>query len=299
MRTCYDVGHRQLTCPGDRRLTQQFIQAFAGSSMPPKQRQGPPVVLSIAGYDPSSGAGITADIKTIAAHGCYGITCITSLTVQSTLGVKRVEAVDARVVSESLEELAADFSIAAVRIGMLGSPEAARAVASFLRRHVLKNTVLDPILKSSSGMDLVSRDGAQFMKEKLLSLVDVITPNLDEAAGLTGLSVTNEQEMQAAALQLHRLGARNVIITGGHLDPPLDLLSVNSGQPIKFFKGKKISGSSTHGTGCAFATALACNLALGRDLPESTKAAKQYVTTAIRKAIPLGKGVGPINHFAR
>src|SRR5215831_8401123 len=143
--------------------------------MPSLQRRGPTVVLSIAGYDPSSGAGVTADIKTIAAHGCYAITCITALTVQSTQGVKRFETVDPRVITESLEELAADFSISAVRIGMLGASEVARAVAAFVRRHEFVNVVLDPVLKSSSGTDLISRDGVQILKEKLLPLALVVT----------------------------------------------------------------------------------------------------------------------------
>lgn len=263
--------------------------------MPFRQRTGPPVVLSVAGHDPSSGAGITADVKTIAAHGCYALTCVTALTVQSTRGVRRFEAVDGRVITESLEDLATDFSIAAVRIGMLGSVEAVRAIAAFIRRHQLANVVLDPVLKSSSGMDLISSDGAQMLRQKLLPLAQVITPNIDEASALTELPVTDVEQMQAAAAKLHELGARNVVITGGHLDPPVDLLSLAAGQGTKLFTGKKISGRSTHGTGCAFATALACNLALGRNLTQSTKSAKQYVTTAMRTAVPLGHGNGPLN----
>ncbi|HEY6352795.1 MAG TPA: bifunctional hydroxymethylpyrimidine kinase/phosphomethylpyrimidine kinase [Candidatus Angelobacter sp.] len=265
--------------------------------MPSKQRTDQLVVLSVAGYDPSSGAGISADVKTIAAHGCYAVTCITALTVQSTQGVKRFETVDGRLITESMEELATDFTLSAIRIGMLGSSEAVRAVASFIRRHEFSNVVLDPVLKSSSGLELISRDGAQALKEKLLPLVNVVTPNIDEASALTRLRVSNVDEMQIAAAELHRLGARNVIITGGHLDPPVDMLSIGSSGEIKLFKGKKISGSSTHGTGCAFATSLACNLALGRNLANAVKAAKQYVTDAIRDAIPLGKGIGPLNHL--
>jgi hydroxymethylpyrimidine/phosphomethylpyrimidine kinase len=253
-------------------------------------------VLSIAGFDPSSGAGVTADIKTIAAHGCYGVTCITSLTVQSTRGVKRVEQVDSRVITETLEELVTDLPIAAVHIGMLGSAEAARAVAAFLRRNEPACVVLDPILKSSSGTALISRDGAQVLKEKLLPLAEVITPNIDEAAALTGMKVLDVEGMQAAALELHKLGAKNVIITGGHLNPPVDLLSQRS-QGVKQFKGERIAGSSTHGTGCAFATALACNLANGENLADATRAAKLYVTNAIKKALDIGKGVGPVNHL--
>jgi hydroxymethylpyrimidine/phosphomethylpyrimidine kinase len=266
--------------------------------MPSRTAAGPPIVLSIAGYDPSSGAGITADVKTIAAHGCYAVTCITALTVQSTQGVKRFQPVDTRTFTEMLEELAADFTMAAVRIGMLGSAEITRATAAFIRRHQLKNVVLDPVLMSSSGLELISGDGPAMLKEKLLPAVDVITPNIDEAAALTGLRVSNVEEMQAAALALHQMRARSVIITGGHLNPPVDLLSLTLGQEPRLFTGKKINGRSTHGTGCAFAAALACNLALGSNLIQATKAAKQYVTSALRKAVPVGKGIGPINHFA-
>jgi hydroxymethylpyrimidine/phosphomethylpyrimidine kinase len=266
--------------------------------MPSKAESGPPIVLSIAGYDPSSGAGVTADVKTVAAHGCYSVTCITALTVQSTQGVKRVAPIDMRTFTESLEELASDFTFAAVRIGMLGSAEIVRAAAAFIRRHQLKNVVLDPVLMSSSGLELISNDGPQILKEKLLPLAHVITPNLDEAAALTGLSVTNVDEMQAAALALHKIGARNVIITGGHLLEPVDLLSLAANQGIKLFDGKRINGRSTHGTGCAFAASLACNLALGHNLIDSTRAAKRYVANTLRNALPIGKGRGPVNHLA-
>ena len=264
--------------------------------MPSKRRTGTPVVLSIAGHDPSSGAGITADIKTIAAHRCYAVTCITALTVQSTKGVKRFETIDGRIITESLEELADDFDLLAIRIGMLGSAEAARAVAAFIRRHQYTNVVLDPVLRSSSGAELISRDGAQILKEKLLSLVNVITPNIDEASALTGFQVSNIEEMQTAARELHKLGARNVIITGGHLDPPVDLVSLSSGE-VTTLDGTKILGRSTHGTGCAFATSLACNLALGRRLPEAAQAAKNFVAQAMKTAVPLGRGAGPLNHL--
>jgi hydroxymethylpyrimidine/phosphomethylpyrimidine kinase len=253
----------------------------------------PRVVLSIAGYDPSSGAGITADIKTIAAHGCYGVTCITALTVQSTRGVARVEPVEGRVIAETLERLIDDMEIHAVKIGMLGSAAAANAVAAFLRRHSITNVVLDPIIKSSSGADLITRDGLRVLKKRILAQASVITPNIEEAAALTGLRVTNPAEMEAAALRLHQLGARNVIITGGHLDPPNDLIS-RRGKPITMLKGKKVATRSTHGTGCAFSTALACELALGHDLLTAAKAAKRFVEAALRSAPAIGKGIGPV-----
>jgi hydroxymethylpyrimidine/phosphomethylpyrimidine kinase len=260
--------------------------------MPQKKAQLP-VVLSIAGHDPSSGAGITADIKTIAAHECYGVTCVTALTVQSTRGVKRVHPVDGKIITEALEQLMDDLEIAAVKIGMLGSEEAAKSVADFLKRYPLRHVVLDPIIRSSSGAQLISHDGLQVMKERILGCVSVITPNIDEAAALTGLTVTTMEEMQIAALRLHDMGARNVIITGGHLDPPHDLVSGEDRRSV-ILHGKKIPGHSTHGTGCAFSTALACNLALGNDLITAAKAAKHFVETALGTAPVIGKGIGPV-----
>jgi hydroxymethylpyrimidine/phosphomethylpyrimidine kinase len=257
----------------------------------PKKKQ-PRVVLAIAGYDPSSGAGITADIKTIAAHGCYGVTCITALTVQSTRGVARVEPVEGRIISETLQALMDDLEIAAVKIGMLGSAEAAKSVMACLKRHAVRYIVLDPILRSSSGAGLISKDGWEVLKDRILPQAYVITPNIDEAAALTKTSVRNPAEMEAAALRLGQMGARNVIITGGHLDPPYDL--VWSAGKMTVLKGKKIPGRSTHGTGCAFSTALACQLALGRDLLEAAKAAKKYVESALKKAPAIGKGTGPV-----
>lgn len=267
--------------------------------MPSKLEAGPPVVLSVGGFDPSSGAGVTADVKTIAAHGCYAITCITALTVQSTQGVKRFEMVDARFFTETLEELASDFNIAAVRVGMLGSREITRAAAGFIRRNQLKHVVVDPVLRSSSGTELVLRDTAQMLKEKLVPVAYVITPNIDEAADLTGCPVTNLEEMKVAAAELHKIGARNVVITGGHLNPPIDLLSLAGNQGVTLFEGEKIVGRLTHGTGCAFATSLACNLALGRPLVDATNAAKQYVAYALQNALPVGKGRAPLNHLAK
>src|SRR5689334_14140317 len=252
-----------------------------------------PVVLSIAGYDPSSGAGITADIKTIAAHGCYGVSCITALTVQSTRGVARVTPVDGKTIAETLARLFGDVKVSAIKIGMLGSAEAAQAVAVLLKRNKPGRVVLDPILQSSSGAALISKTGIKVMKGKMLRLAAVITPNIDEAATLSGMRVTNMQEMKAAALRLHRMGAANVIITGGHIDPPCDLVSCADGTQT-VLKGRKISSRSTHGTGCAFSTSLACELALGRDLLTAAKAAKRFVESAIRKAPTVGKGTGPV-----
>ena len=263
--------------------------------------QTPPVVLSIAGFDPSSGAGVTADVKTIAAHGCYGVTCITALTVQSTAGVRRVQAVEPALVTETLEELAADLEIAAVHIGMLGSEKVVRAVADFLTHRDLENIVLDPILKSSSDASLLDSAGVRLMSEKLLPLATVVTPNVDEASSLTALPVTNLEQMRAAAAKLHTMGAAAVVITGGHLEKAIDLLSftTNRGIEQEIFKSDRQRSTSTHGTGCAFATAVTCHLAQGRGLPEAVLLAKAYVSAAIVHAQPLGRGIGPVHHLYR
>jgi hydroxymethylpyrimidine/phosphomethylpyrimidine kinase len=274
----------------------------------------PPVVLTIAGFDPSSGAGVTADVKTIAAHGCYGVACITALTVQSTSGVRRFEPVDAQLVKDTLEELADDVAIAAVHIGMLGSAKVVRVVADFLEssaknsaksgrsgRARLPNIVLDPILKSSSGAELLDAPGTKLLIERLVPLSHVITPNVDEAAVLTGLKVKDLDEMKAACGKLHEMGACSVVITGGHLEKAIDLLSYQSKKGIEqeIFKAERQRSSSTHGTGCAFATAMACHLALDRGLAEATLLAKTYVSAAIFNAQSLGKGTGPVHHLYR
>jgi hydroxymethylpyrimidine/phosphomethylpyrimidine kinase len=268
----------------------------------------PPVVLTIAGFDPSSGAGVTADIKTIAAHGCYGVACITAMTVQSTAGVHRVEAVDPTLVTETLQELATDIPIAAVHIGMLGTGKVVKAVVEFLSQpgkagspSKFPNVVLDPILRSSSGAELLDAAGIRLLIDKLLPLADVITPNVDEAAILTGLKVTDLDEMRAAATKLHQMGSAAVVITGGHLEKAIDLLSftTKSGVQQEVFKAERQRSNSTHGTGCAFATAMACHLALDRGLAEATLLAKTYVTAAIAAGHPLGRGTGPVHHLYR
>ena len=263
--------------------------------------QSPPVVLTVAGFDPSSGAGVTADVKTIAAHGCYGVACITALTVQSTAGVKRVAAVSPEVIAETLEELSADLDIAAVHIGMLGSGKVARVVSEFLAKSELGNVVLDPIIKSSSGSDLTDAPGLRLLVERLLPQATVITPNVDEAATLTGLAVTNLEQMRVAAARLHEMGATAVVITGGHLDKAIDLLSFTSrhGTEQEVFKSNRLESKSTHGTGCAFSTAMACHLARGRGLPEAVLLSKTYVAAAIANAHPLGRGTGPVHHLYR
>ncbi len=266
-----------------------------------------PVILSIAGFDPSSGAGITADVKTAAAQGCYAVTCITGLTVQTTTGVARVKPLPPELVTETLLALADDFSLKAVKIGMLGSAAVAEAVCDFLAKKRPPNVVLDPVLRSSSGAELLSASGIKVLRRRLLPLVDVVTPNVEEAAALTGMKPPgvaqpwrkNLPVLRQLAAELHEQGAKAVVITGGHLREANDYLSYYQG-PIQvevIFQAKRLASRSTHGTGCAFSTALACRLALEEDLEDAVAGAKAYVRRAIRSAYAVGKGTGPIRHL--
>ena len=252
-----------------------------------------PIILSIAGFDPSSGAGVTADIKTCAAHGCYGLGAITALTVQSTQRVGQIEPVSGRFLRATLDELASDCDISAVRIGMLATDEAATVTADFLDRIQPKWVVLDPIIRSSSGAVLTGEAGIAVLKRRLIPLATVITPNIQEAEELSGA-----KGPAAGAHKLREMGARNTVVTGGHLPDNTDFLLTESGGEDRI-PGAKVNSSSTHGTGCAFSTAIACNLALGKSLPDAVREAKEYVRKAIEAAYPIGKGKGPLNHFFR
>jgi hydroxymethylpyrimidine/phosphomethylpyrimidine kinase len=256
----------------------------------------PSVVLTIAGFDPCSGAGVTADIKTIAAHGCYGVSAITAMTIQSTSGVRRVVPTDPQVLADTLNELLRDGKVSAVHIGMLGTGEVGFRVADFLQNASLKNVVLDPVLKSSSGAELLDRNGVAVLIQRLMPLADVITPNADEAAALTGMEVKNPTQMEAAARRLHEMGAKAVVVTGGHLHQAVDVLSVK-GEPVQIYRANRIDSPNTHGTGCAFSTAIACHLALGRSMPMAVLLAKAYVLAAIKNSYSIGSGAGPVNHM--
>jgi len=215
--------------------------------------------------------------------------------------VQRVEPCDPGLVTATLEELASDMKIAGVHIGMLGSSQVAKAIVDFLRRKKLPAVVLDPILRASSGADLLDRDGTGILISDLLPLATVVTPNVEEAAVLTGLQVTNPDQMRSAAIKLHEMGAESVVVTGGHLEKAVDLLSFQTRRGVEqeVFKSERQRSNSTHGTGCAFATAMACHLALDRGLPEAVLLAKAYVSAAISKGHPLGRGAGPVHHLYR
>lgn len=259
-----------------------------------------PVVLTIAGFDPSSGAGATADLKAIAAHGMYGVACVTALTVQSTQGVLRSELVPVELVKQTLDWLAADMEFAAIKIGMLASSGIVEAVTDFLastgnRRPLV---VLDPVLRSSSGSDLLDAEGVIRLRNQLLKQVDWITPNVDELGRLLDRPTPGRADIPQAAkeLQADGNGALNLVVTGGHLEPPDDYLLTANESGI-WIDGERVEASSTHGTGCAFSTALACRLAWGDGPEDAARGAKEYVVQGLRSAYPVGKGRGPLHHL--
>jgi len=257
----------------------------------------PPVVLTIAGFDPSSGAGITADLKTFAAHHCYGVAAITALTVQNTQGASALHAVEASLLKQSVQSLLADERVKAVKIGMLGNRANAEVVREVLEANPALPAVLDPVVRSASGLELLDAAGLDYLREHLLSRVRLVTPNLEEAATLTGLKVESMEGMKAAAHRLVEMGARAVVVTGGHLEKAIDVYF--DGTELESFVGDRVKPDNTHGTGCTFSSAIAANLALGRQLRDAVVLAKAYVTEAIRKAYPVGPGRLPLNHLFR
>lgn len=257
-----------------------------------------PIVLTIAGFDPSCGAGIAADLKTLSANNCYGVAAITALTVQSTQGVKAVHVTPAPTLRAQLDTLAEDLQIAAVKIGMLGSRANAVAVADFLDKTNLPNIVLDPVVQpSAGGPDLLDVAGVRYLADELMKRASVVTPNVPEAALLSGIEIKDLGGMEAAARKLVERGARAVVVKGGHMDKAVDLLF--DGAEATTLGGDHVRTEHTHGSGCTFASAIAAQLGLGRGLREAVMLAKAYVVKAIENGFPIGKGPGPLDHFYR
>lgn len=258
----------------------------------------PPILLTIAGFDPSCGAGVAADLKTFAAHNCYGVAAVTALTVQSTQGVKAVHATPAAQLRAQIDALAEDVSIAAVKIGMLANRGNAAVVTEFLDHHKFAHVVLDPVFRPTAGNEeLLDTAGLKFVRDELLKRVSVITPNIPEAEFLAGMEVKDLNGMKAAGQKLIEMGARAVVVTGGHLEKPIDVLC-QGGEPEPF-GGDHVKSPNTHGSGCTFSSAIAAQLALGQQLRDAVILAKAYVTKAIEKSYPIGKGAGPLNQLYR
>ena len=251
--------------------------------------------LTIAGFDPSSGAGITADLQVFAAHGVFGTSAITALTVQSTMGVRRVQPVDAPLLRETLETLHADLPPDGIKIGMLGGLPQVAEVVRYLRsmQGNRPGVVLDPVIRSSSGALLLEEDGLRMMRDELLPLVDVVTPNVGELMLLTGTSCEDEAGVQSAAEKLAQAAKGAVIVTGGDRAKPDDFVLADG--IWTRLSGEHIATAATHGTGCAFSSALLCGLLQELPVVEAARSAKTYVAQAMRCATPRGTGKGPMN----
>jgi len=253
-------------------------------------------VLTVAGSDSGGGAGIQADLKTVTLLGSYGMSVITALTAQNTCGVRAIHGVPADFVAQQLDAVLEDLAPEVVKTGMLHNAEMVRLVARRLAA-CDRLLVVDPVMVAKGGAALLQRDAVQACREELLPHCYLLTPNLPEAEILTGLPVRNEEDMARAALRLQEMGVRHVLMKGGHLEgEAVDLL--RDGRGWQRFPAARISGRNTHGTGCTFSAAIAALLAQGRPLPAAVATAKQFITTAIERAVDLGAGHGPVNHFA-
>jgi len=247
-------------------------------------------VLTIAGFDPSGGAGIITDLRAFAAFGCHGTAAITSLTSQNSFRVNAAYNQHADIVLAQIEPILEEFDIAAVKIGMLPTPEIIDVVAKTIEEHTLTNIVLDPVIRSTSGFDLIDLAAAHFLSERLLPLADVITPNIAEAEVLSGAKIRNIDEMKLAAKQLHQATRsyefgkptkRAVLVKGGHLeDRAIDVLATDDG--LTEFDAEFIRNVNTHGTGCRLSSAIAAGLAQGSILSKAILDAKQYVTDELK-----------------
>lgn len=268
------------------------------------------VALTIAGLDPSGGAGIIADIKTFSAFGCFPAAAITSITFQNTVGVFGAVHQTAEIVRGQVEPILQDFEISALKSGMLPTCEIIEEVARLVKENDLKNFVVDPVVRSTSGFDLIDDEALRVLIKKLFPLADIITPNIPEAERIAWMKIANVEDIREAAKLMQSMGARNVLIKGGHLfEVKSEKGKVESenrmardflfiGDKLQIFEAEFIETKATHGTGCTLAAAITANLAKGKSLTEAVGISKRFVTEAIRTAPNLGHGHSPINHFA-
>ncbi|HYW57775.1 MAG TPA: bifunctional hydroxymethylpyrimidine kinase/phosphomethylpyrimidine kinase [Polaromonas sp.] len=258
-----------------------------------------PRVLSIAGSDSGGGAGIQADLKTIAALGCYGMTAITALTAQNTQGVRSIHGVPADMLRDQIDAVVEDIGVHAVKIGMLHAPEIVRTVAAAIDRHGFSNVVLDPVMVATSGAVLIDSPAVDVLVRELFSRSALVTPNLDETALLVGRAIQNPDDMERAARELLAKGARAVLIKGGHLpgETVIDLLLKAEGL-THWMEAPRIHSANTHGTGCTLSSAIAAGLALNQSLVEAVESARSYVRGALQAgaSVKTGAGSGPLNH---
>lgn len=254
--------------------------------------------LTIAGSDSGGGAGIQADLKTFSALGVFGMSALTAITAQNTLGVTAVHELPPDMVAAQIDAVVTDIGADAVKTGMISNSEIIRVVAAKVREHHLTTLVVDPVMVATSGDRLLREDAVEALRTDLLPLATVVTPNLPEAEVLTGRPVSSLEEMRVAAQEIVGMGARSVLVKGGHLkSDAIDLFF--DGYRLVELPARRIATTSTHGTGCTLASAIAALLARGESLEEAISNAKVYVTAAIERAFPLGHGHGPVHHFHR
>jgi len=254
-------------------------------------------VLIIAGSDSSGGAGIQADIKTVTALGGYAMTAVTAVTAQNTRGVKQITSISTKNVQKQITMILDDIGANAVKIGMLHNTSIIKCVYTTLKKYKLKNVVLDPVMIAKGGAQLINSNSINYLKKMLLPLCSVVTPNIPEAEVLTGSSILNKEDMVNAAKKIISMGAKNVLLKGGHLKNKMIFDILVSKNKINFFPKRKINTKNTHGTGCTLSSALATCLSQKKNIYKSCKISLKYVDKAIVGAPGYGKGFGPLNHL--
>ena len=257
-----------------------------------------PKALTIAGSDSGAGAGIQADLKTFAALGVYGTSVITAITAQNTVSVTRVLELPPDLVAAQIDTVIQDIGAHALKTGMLANAAIIEVVAEKIKEHRLENLVVDPVMVAKSGDLLLRRDAIEALRSCLLPLAATVTPNLPEAAELAGIAVSTQRDIQEAAKRILGMGAKSVVVKGGHRKgPAIDIFY--DGKKFRELKAARIPTRNTHGTGCTFSAAIAASLAKGKKLEEAVVQAKRYITHAIRKGFAIGSGHSPVNHFYR
>ena len=254
--------------------------------------------LTIAGSDSSGGAGIQADIKTMTMHGVYAMSAITAMTAQNTTGVRAIQEATPEFLRQQLDAVFEDIRPDAVKIGMVSSSELIRVIADRLRFYGAGNVIVDPVMVASAGSSLIRQDAVQMLIRELLPISTLVTPNIPEAQVLSGLTIRDKEDMITAAKQIGDRYRCAVLLKGGHSVNDANDLLYAKGELI-WFEGKRIDNPNTHGTGCTLSSAIAANLALGFDLAESIRRAKEYLSGALSAMLDLGKGSGPLNHMHR
>lgn len=252
--------------------------------------------LTIAGSDSSGGAGIQADLKTMTALGVYGMSAITALTAQNTTGVQSIFEVTPKFLEEELDSIFTDIFPGSVKIGMVSNADLIRVISKKLREHNAKNIVVDPVMVSTSGSKLMADGAKDTLLSELFKVADIITPNIPEAEALTGQSIKSKDDMVEAAKKIGEFFEGYILLKGGHSTDDADDLLYKNSEKI-WIKGERIENPNTHGTGCTLSSAIASYLAMGHDVPESVRLAKEFITGAISAKLDLGKGRGPLNHM--